>query len=204
MRVSKKLTVLILVGLLLAVGACSYPTGASGEKNTPLNYRAIKIAGTPLELVLSGQSLTDACIEKVKYANKEAPFICPAIIEHNTFKRGYRYSWDIVVYSGNGGNTTFDLVATESPDPRPGYVSADKKLLDLVTIQDKAVRGERRISITANFKPYETRVFKVTLEIPRKAEMPPKWEFRIKVKNKTQGGNVQIALNQRCLINIKE
>lgn len=200
----RKLTVLVLAGLLLTVGACSYPTGSSGEKNNPLNYRAIRIAGTPLELVLSGQSLTKACIEKVQYANKEAPFICPAVIEHNTFHRGHRYSWDTVVYSGNGDDTTFELVATESPDPRPGYISANKKLLELVTIQGRATEKKKQTNITANFKPYETRVFKVTLEIPRKAEMPPKWEFRIRVKNKAQGGNVQIALNQRCLINIKE
>lgn len=196
----RKLTVLILIGLLLAIGACSSSAGALEEESKPLNHKTIQVASIPFAL----SSLAEACIEKVQHANKNAPFICPAIIEHNIFHKGHKYSWDTVVYSGSSENTTFKLVATESSDPRPGYISASKKLLELITIQDRATDKQERTGIIADFEPYETKVFKITLEIPRKTEIPPRWEFRIRVKNTSQGSNVQVALDQRVLIDVKD
>lgn len=188
----RKFIVLTLVGLLLTVSACSY--------STALEYKAIEIAGITFDIT----PLAEACIEKVEYANKEAPFVCPAVIEHNSFHKGHSYTWDTVVYSGSSNNTTFSLSATKSPDPRPGYISANSKLLELVTIQDLITGKREQTGITADFKPYETKVFKVTLGIPKEADVPPKWELRIKVKNITQSSNVQVAIDQRCLIDVKD
>lgn len=200
----RKLTSLTLVGLLLAIGSCSSSAEVLEEDKPKVEYEAVVVPSTHVEAALSKTHLAKDCIEQIQYINKDAPFICPAIIEGNTFHRGQRYSWDTVIYSGSSANTTFSLTATESSNLRSGYTSFNKDSLKWITIQDQAT-GKRKVTgLEADFKPYEAKVFKITLEIPKKTTAPQKLEFRLRTKNITQGGSVQVALEQRCLIDIKD
>lgn len=196
----RKLTILALTGLLLITSACSNLAGASEEDSQP-EYKAIKIEGTPFEFRLSGRPITEYCLEQAE--NATGAFICPSNIERNTYHRGNTYSWETVVKNTTSDNRTLRLVATESFDTRPNYVSADKRLLELVTLQDLVTGERKRVSIESELLPQEIRVFKISLEIPKNMEMPSKWEFRIRLKRRV-GGNVFSEVEQRVQVDIKD
>ena len=120
-------------------------------------------------------------------------YITPSTVEIGGFFAGGRAEYAITIHNGKDESAQFSVTYQVSNFTREGYVPATAAVESWVTItQPSPVLAAK-----------ESRDILIILEMPEGAAAPgERWEFRIVVKDVTQGGMIQTELASRWLVDM--
>jgi len=120
-------------------------------------------------------------------------WISPGKVEIGNFYPGARAEYTLSIHNGSDEPVEFSVSYRVTDNTAEGYEPAPATAQAWVIIADPAPVLAAK----------ETREVLIVLEIPGDAEVPPKWEFQIAVKDVTQTGMVQTELACRWLVEMK-
>jgi hypothetical protein len=120
-------------------------------------------------------------------------WVSPGKVEVGNFYPGARAEYMISLHNGSDEPAEFSVSYRVSDNITDGYEPAPAAAEDWVMIAEPAPVLAAK----------ETRDVLIAVEMPGDAEAPPKWEFRIAVKDVTQTGMVQTELACRWLVAMK-
>lgn len=120
-------------------------------------------------------------------------WVSPGKVEVGNFYPGARAEYMISLHNGSDEPAEFSVSYRVSDNTTDGYEPAPAAAGDWVIIAEPAPVLAAK----------ETKDVLIAVEMPGDAEAPPKWEFRIVVKDVTQTGMVQTELACRWLVAMK-
>lgn len=121
-------------------------------------------------------------------------WISPGKVEVGNFYPGARAEYMLTIHNGNDEPAEFSVTFKVPGSPGEDYVTAPDEAEEWVIIADPAPVLAAK----------ETKDVLITLEMPKGAEAPPKWEFWIAAKDVTQTGMVQTELACRWLVEMRK
>jgi len=120
-------------------------------------------------------------------------WISPGKVEIGNFYPGARAEYTLSIHNGSDEPAEFSVSYRVTENTADGYEPAPAMAQAWVIIADPAPVLAAK----------EKRDVLIAVEIPGDAEVPPKWEFQIAVKDVTQTGMVQTELACRWLVEMK-
>jgi hypothetical protein len=120
-------------------------------------------------------------------------WISPGKVEVGNFHPGARAEYILSIHNGSDEPAEFSVSYRVVDNTAEDYEPAPTEAQAWVTIEDPAPVLAAK----------ETKDVLIAMEMPGDAEVPPKWEFRIIVKDVTQAGMVQTELACRWLVEMR-
>jgi len=146
-------------------------------------------------LLLAGGGFLYFCLHHGELYDKV--WIEPGKVVVGNFYPGARAEWPLTIHNGNDQPAEFSLtfLAASGVDIDTGYVyvAAPGEAQDWVIIADP----------TPVLAAKETKKVLIAVEMPEGATAPPKWEFRVVVRDTTQTGMIQTELTCRWLVTMR-
>jgi hypothetical protein len=146
-------------------------------------------------LLLAGCGPSSQGIEKPQPGPElyDEVWISPGKVNVGHFYAGARAEYPLTIHNGNDQPTEFSITYRVATGTDEEFVVAPDEAQDWVIIADP----------TPVLAAKETREVLIALEMPKNAEAPAKWEFRVVVKDASQTGMVQTELACRWLVTMR-
>lgn len=121
---------------------------------------------------------------------EDRTWISPGKVQVGNFFPGARAEWDLSIHNGADEVRQFSIVYRKADRVPEGFGFPPDEAKNWVIIADA----------DPILMPKETRNILIALELPLDAQVPPKWEFWIAVKDATQKKMITTALCSRWLV----
>jgi hypothetical protein len=120
-------------------------------------------------------------------------WISPGKVEVGNFYPGARAEYWLKIHNGKDEPAEFSVTYRVPDNVGEGYVTAPDGAREWVIIENPAPKLAAK----------ETMDVLIAVEMPKGAEVPPKWEFWIAVKDVTQTGMIQVEYACKWLITMR-